>query len=45
MGPHNEMVSIVAGAVQVGVLMYLSVRRWKQLYVKNPQVPMKIQGS
>jgi hypothetical protein len=45
MGPHNEMVSIVAGAVQVGVLMYLSVRRWKQLYVKNPQAPMKIQGS
>ena len=35
MGPHNEMVSIVAGVVQVGVLAYLTVRRWNRLYVKS----------
>lgn len=34
-GPHSEMVSIAAGALQVGVLVFLSARRWSRLYVKN----------
>jgi hypothetical protein len=34
-GPHSEMVSIVAGVVQVGALGYLSIRRWGKLYIKS----------
>ena len=37
MGPHDEMVSIVAGLIQVGLLAYFNVRRWQRLYIMNKE--------